>query len=211
MTRIEVVLAAGLTLTAIAASATLLHAPSTVAATNGIPRTASLSRRASVTSACQADETLPANTSAIRLGLSAVIGPRVTVRALAGPRLVTAGAAGTGWYGSAVTVPVRRVRRAVAHVTVCFGLSLRTGDVSAIGAPTDPAVAAVGAGETLRGRIRIEYLHPGGGSWLSLLVPTIQHLGLGRAASGTWIALPIAALVGASIALASWLVLRELE
>jgi hypothetical protein len=211
MTRIKAALAAGLTLIAIAAIATLSHAPSTVAATNGIPRTASLSRRVSVASGCQSDETLPRDTSAVRLGLAAVIGPRVTVKVLAGSHVITRGTAGTGWYGSAVTVPVRPVHGAFSHVTVCFGLSFKTGEVTVIGAPTSRAVAAVADGETLRGRMRVEYLHPGSRSWWSMAVSVIQHMGLGRAASGTWIVLPIAALVTASIALASWLVVRELE
>jgi hypothetical protein len=210
MTRVKVVLCAGLALSTIAAILTLSHAPSTVAATNGMPRTASLSRRASVTSGCQGNETLPRDTSAIRLGLAVIIGPRVTVRALTGSHLVTWGATGAGWDGSAGTVPVRQVHRALSHVTICFQLSLPTGNVTVIGAPTNPAVAAIADGETLRGRTRIEYLRPGSRSWWSLLAPVIQHMGLGRAWSGTWIVLPIAALIGSCIALASWLVVREL-
>jgi hypothetical protein len=210
MTGPRVVLAAGLTLIAIAAVLALLHAPSTVAATNGVPRTAIVSREASVTSGCQGGETLPRDTSAVRLGLDAVIGPQVTVTALTGAHVITRGTAGTGWYGSAVTVPVRRVHGAFAHVTVCFGLSFETGDVMAVGSPTNSAVAAVADGETLDGRMRIEYLRRGDRSWWSEVVPTIEHMGLGRAASGTWVVLPIAALVAASIALASWLVVREL-
>jgi hypothetical protein len=211
MTRIKVVLVAGLTLTAIAAILALSHAPATVAATNGVPRTASLSKRQAVTSGCQRGETLPRDTTAVRLALAAVIGPRVTVRVLAGSHVITGGTAGTGWYGSAVTVAVRPLHSAYSHVVVCFGISDRTGEVSMIGAPTGRAVAAVADGETLSGRMRIEYLHPGSSSWWSQVIPVIQHMALGRAASGTWIVLPIAALILASIALASWLVVREVQ
>ncbi len=210
MTPVRVVLAAGLTLIVIAAVVTLLHAPSTVAASNGVPRTAIVSKQASVSSGCQGGEALPAGTSAVRLSLDAVIGPRVTVTVLRGSRVVTSGTEGTGWYGSAVTVPVRRVDGGVADVTVCFGLRLETGDVMVVGAPTARAVAAVADGQPLSGRMRIEYLRRGDRSWWSQVVPVVEHMGLGRAASGTWIVLPIAALIAASIALASWLVVREL-
>jgi hypothetical protein len=211
MMSVKIVLSASLALSTIAAILTLSHAPSTIAGTNGVPRTASLSRKASITGGCQAGETLPRNTSAVRLGLAVVIGPRVTVTMLTGSHVITRGTEGTGWDGSAVTVAVRPVRRALSHVTICFRLSFLTGNVTVIGSPTNPAVAAVADGETLRGRMRIEYLRPGSRSWWSQIVGVIRHMGLGRAWSGSWIALAIASLGGACIALASWLVVRELR
>jgi hypothetical protein len=66
-------------------------------------------------------------------------------------------------------------------------------------------------GQRLPGRIDIEYLGSGQGSWWSRLLPVARHMGLGRAFSGTWIVLLVAAMVAAVGALAGRLVLRELS
>jgi hypothetical protein len=209
--RIKIVLVGGLVLTAIAALAVLQHAPLTVAATNGVVPEIALSSPSEDVSACQRNEALPRGTSAIRLGLEATTGPRVAVTVLAGSRVLTSGTQGTSWFGSEVTIPVRPVDRALSHVTVCFHISLLTGIVTLGGVRTDPSLAATVDGRTLPGRFRIVYLRPSGRSWWSLAGLVIQHMGLGRAASGSWIAIPIAALMVVAIALGSLLVVRELE
>jgi hypothetical protein len=208
--RIKIVLAAGLALIAIAVLLTLLHAPSTVASTNGIQPTARLVAARGDADACQAGETLPVGTSAIRLELLAATGPRVSVQVFAGGRVITRGTKGTAWYGSTVTVPVQPVNRAYTHTTVCFQLRQLSGEVDAYGARTTPVVAATAAGKPLPGRVRIVYLRKGRQSWWALAGAVIEHMGLGRAASGTWIVIPIVALAAAAIALGSWVVIREL-
>jgi hypothetical protein len=209
--RIKLVLAAGLALIALAVFVVLLHSPSTVAATNGIGPNTELVGTTSSIRVCQAGETVPASTVAIRLSIEATTGPRVSVKAVAASGVVTRGTRGSAWYGSAVTIPVRRVERTVARTTVCVGLGALTGYVALLGAPTRPGTAAVARGARLPGRIGISYLRAGGRSWWSLAGAVIRHMGLGRAPSGSWIVLPIAALAAAAIALASWLLVRELE
>jgi hypothetical protein len=208
--RIKIVVAGGLALTVIAVLLVLLHAPATVIATNGIPATSALGATKQDVDVCQADETLPAGTSAIRLAVEATTGPRVSVEVLEGARVIARGAAGTAWFGSVVTLPVGPLRRTVSHTRVCFQLSQLSGYVQVVGARTSPAVAGTVNGANMGGRVRIAYLGPSGHSWWSLGGAVIEHMGLGRAASGTWIVLPIVLLAAGAFALASWLVIREL-
>jgi hypothetical protein len=209
--RIKIVLAGGLALTAIAVFVALLHSPAMVIATNGVPATVPLGGATEDVGACQAGETLPAGTSAIRIALEATTGPRVSVKVIEGTRVITGGTEGPGWYGSVVTVPIRALRRAFPHAKVCFQTSLLTGEIAMFGARTLPSIAASANGKALPGRVRISYLKPSDQSWWSLAGSVIEHLSLGRAASGTWIVLPIAALGAAAIALGSWVLTRELS
>jgi hypothetical protein len=210
--RVGVALAAGLGAVAIVAIVTLSHVPATVAGTNWVPEVENLGATRSDTGACQAGEALPRGTTAIRLGLQGSIGPLVSVVAYAGSHVVTRGAVGPGWRGENVTVPVRAVPRAVSSARVCFRLSSVSGNVSIVGAKAPPAEAAVSdGGEALPGRMQIEYLRPGRASWWSLLPAVLRHMGLGRAAAGTWIAIPIAALAAGAFALAAWAAARELR
>lgn len=209
--RIKIAFAIGLAFTAVAVSLTLLHSPETVAYTNGIQPTAVLGATTKNAGACQADETLPADTSAIRLQIEATTGPRVTVEVFDGAHLITRGTKGTAWYGSAVTVPVKPLNRTSEHARVCFQVDDLTGLISLYGAPTIPADAANANGQPLPGRLRVVYLQPSGESWWSLAGGVIHHMGLGRAASGTWIVFPIAALTAAAIAVAFWALARELQ
>jgi hypothetical protein len=207
---VKIALVGGLAVTALAVTATLLHAPSIVAATNSIARTTRLVVADTGAGACQGNEAPPRGTSAIRLALSASFGPRVNVTALSGSRVIARGTQETGWVGGDVTVPIGPVRRAYSHVTVCFQITRLTGSVAVVGEKTPPAVAATAGGEALPGRLRIEYLRPGR-PWLSVIPAVLRHMGLGRAAAGAWIAVPIGALAAAAAALASWAVLRELR
>jgi len=119
---------------------------------------------------------------------------------------------GSGWTGGTVTVPVRPVvGRAVHNVTICFKLGPTREIVTIEGQLTKPAVAARGEGAALPGRMRIEYVRAGHSSWWSLALPTARRLGLGRAWAGSWVALLLATLMGAVVALCSWVLLRELR
>ena len=82
--------------------------------------------------------------------------------------------------------------------------------VELLGEPTSGAFAARGRRGPLPGRIRVEYLRPGGASWWSVAPEVARRMGLGRAAPGTWIVLLVLALMGCLVALCSRLVLREL-
>lgn len=209
--RIKIVLGTGLALIALAVFVALLHSPSTVAATNGVPLASPLAAIRANASACQRGETLPAGTSAIRMQVEATTGPQVAVGVIVGGRLVTQGTKGTAWYGSAVTVPVRPLAHTLTNATVCLRLSSLSGQVVMFGAPTKQAVAAIAEGHPLPGRLRIEYLQSARQSWWSLAGAVIEHMGLGRAASGTWIVFPIVAFGLAAIAVGSWTLVRELR
>ena len=112
--RIKLVLAAGLTLVAIAVAVTLSRSPLHIAGTDSYSSVASIaqlgadaSTHSRGLSACQAGEVMPAGTTAIQLSLSSDIGPALSVKALSGRTLLTSGSRPAGWTGVAVVVPVK--------------------------------------------------------------------------------------------------------
>jgi hypothetical protein len=211
-TRVSLALGAGLALTVVTVAVMLSGSPATLAGTNSVPFVGEVANTNGDASACQASETLPRGTSAIRLSLEAAIGPSVSVQAVSGGRVVARGVRGSGWSGGTVTVPVRPVvSRAVDGVTVCFKLGPTREIVTIEGQLTKPVSAARGEGKTLPGRMRIEYMRAGRNSWWSLALPTARRLGLGHAWAGSWVALLLATLMGALVALCSWVLLRELR
>lgn len=224
--RIGAALVAGMVLIAGAGVWTLSRVPQVVARSNSEYTHKQIALTVTPAGACQGRETLPRGTVAIRLALVAVVGPDVAVKVLSGSRLLAAGTRGAGWEGGAVTVPVHPAangpsaggspsaevdERSWAPVSVCFALSRLNGPVGMLGlhARRDPAIGQ--EGKRLPGRIHIEYLRPGAESWWSMALSTARRLGLGRAASGTWNALLVAALASGLIALSCWLVARELR
>ncbi|HEY3827722.1 MAG TPA: hypothetical protein VGL57_00870 [Solirubrobacteraceae bacterium] len=210
--RIRLALAAGLLLIALAAARTLAHAPLVVTLDNSLVTHETLVSTTAPATACQAGEILPAGTSAIRLGLTTALGPRVRVTVWSGSRLLTEGVHGPGWEGASVTVPVRPVAsRTLAPVRVCLRLDLLNGPVSMLGWDTRHAIAATGGGKRLPGRMHIEYLRPAQASWLSMASATARRLGFGRAASGIWNAVLVGALAALLVAISCWLVTRELQ
>jgi hypothetical protein len=209
MRGVRVALAAGLALTALALAVTLTASPATTASTSPITVDTQLTGTQHGLSVCQAEETLPRGTTALRFSLRALIGPRIAVKALAHGRVITAGERAPGWTAGDVTVPVARVARTVAHAQVCLAFALSDETVDIGGGRTSPARAARTAnGQVLPGRIKIEYLRPGERSWWSLALSTARHLGLGRAWAGTWVALLVLTLMAAVLALTVWRVLR---
>ncbi len=209
--RSSIVLAAGLLLIAAIVGVTLARSPPTLAGTNRVPAESLIGLVERPAGACQSGETLPAGTSAIRLSLVAIVGPRVAVRALAAGRVITRGSTGAGWTGSEVTVPVAPLAHAVAPVTICVRLSDLNGEVEFKGARTGAPVAVSERGEQLHGRLRVEYVRAGHDSWLSLLSAVASHISLGRAASGMWVVFFILALTLGVVALTSWGIMRELR
>lgn len=209
--RIKIVLAAGLALIAVVAAARLLHAPSTVASTNGAAPVRPLMATLGEAAACQSAETVPAGTTAIRLPIAATTGPSVSVEVWRAGRIVTRGTEAPPWYGSAVTIPVGEVARTVTGAKVCFQLSELSGQVEVFGTPAGAASAPQSEGKLLPGRVAIAYLHPGSRSWWSLAGAVIWHMQLGRAASGKLIVVVIAALAAAAITVGVWTVARELQ
>jgi Predicted membrane protein (DUF2142) len=201
MGRARLALAAGLTVMAAALGVVLSRPPLTVAGTNGVRLTADAPSRAPT---CQPGGTLPRGVTAIRLSLVANTGPSVSVRVVSGSTILTRGERASGWgVDETVTVPLEPVARAIPGVRVCVTLGPAAEVIYATGARVrTPAGAQVI-------RLRLEYLRPGSGSWLSLVPSIAHHMGLARAPSGTWVAYAVIAVMLAASALALRLVLRE--
>jgi hypothetical protein len=211
MPSVKAALAAGLGVTAIAAALTLTQAPASVARSNLVAEEGVVAATAGGVSACQVAEELPRSVSAIRLSLQATIGPRVTVEVLAGEEVLTRGTRGAGWTAGAVTVPVSSPLRAGADTTICFTLGPARGPISAYGGIAPAALRLHdGDGSPFAGRMKVEYLRPGSSSWWSQILSVARRMGLGHAGGGTWLAVLAAALAMTLVALASWLVVKEL-
>jgi hypothetical protein len=203
-------LTVGLALTAVAVVIVLSGSPPVLAGTNGVvPVPSPLASVPGGGGACQADETVPAGSSAIRLSLEASAGPRVSLAVLAGGRTIAHGASVQGWLGRVVTVPVGPLERTVQHATICFSFAGAEERVSLLGVPTAPRNAARSGARVLPGRIAVEYVRAGSSSWWSLAPSVARRMGLGRAWAGTWVAAMVALLMATGIVLASWLTLRE--
>ncbi len=173
-------------------------------------------------SICQADEVLPAHVSALRLSLWAFVGWDIHVVAYRGARVLAEGRRGADWTSDSVTVPVRPLDRASSGVTLCFAIGPNSEPVLILGTRTPRREAArvltsdtprpdAKSRERLGGRVGVEYLAAGRGSWWSRILTVARHMGLGRAFSGSWIALLIAALMGGVVVLALRLTMRELS
>jgi hypothetical protein len=212
MSKVRIALACGLLLIVAALAVTLGAAPMVVIHGNGVSEQNSLLETRLSTSVCQAGEAIPANTTAVRLGLDAQVGPKVTVAVSAGGRTITTGTAAGGWGGGVVTVPVRAVRSAASNTEICFTLAPAFSTVTLVGegARLLPAIV-LPANRPLPGRIAVEYLHRGSSSWLSLL-PSIAHrMGLGHAWPGAWIVFVLASAMAFCLALVARAGLRELR
>ena len=212
MRSVRVALAAGLALTALAVVLTLSQSPLSVAATNSVPPKEELENVHGVTRLCQSGETIPRDTSAIRLALFAFLGPRVTVKAYAGTRLVATGARGTGWNGWVVTIPVKPLAHEVSGAKLCFTIEVLGKEVvKLVGEGHRPSGSArYSDGTLLEGRLRVEYMRPGR-SWWSLASLVARHMGFGHADSGPWSVFVVLALAAAVALATSRIVLRELR
>jgi hypothetical protein len=169
--------------------------------------------------ACQEGETLPADVSAVRLSIWAFVGMKMHVVAYRGAEAITRGTRGPDWTSDSVTVPVKPLDHATSDVTLCFALGPNSEPAFILGtrAPARYAtklLATEGSGRLgeswLEGKVGVEYLAAGQGSWWSRIQAVARHMGLGRAFTGTWIALLVALLMAAVGVLAMRLTLREL-
>ncbi|MGH2854852.1 MAG: hypothetical protein ACRDLF_11760 [Solirubrobacteraceae bacterium] len=222
MRKVRVTLAVGGALILALGAVALTRSPPRILGTTWHGERAELHLVSSDFAVCQANETLPRGVTGIRLWMRAFFGAPVHLVAYSGSRVLTEGSRGADWTGQSVTVPVKPVDHASSHVKLCFALAPNREPVIMLGDLTPPreaavvsqtgriAQAAANRGPLLKGRVGIEYLTAGRRSWWSRILPVAQHMGLGRAFSGTWIALLPVALMAAVIALALRLTLREL-
>jgi hypothetical protein len=211
MSSVRIALTASLTLLVIAIGLTLLHAPMSVARSNGVSPEDRIAATRGSANYCQADELLPAGTSKIRVTLSAAAGPHLNVVVSSAGSTVTTGQRRSGWTSRVVTIPVKKVPNAVRGATICVSFRLKNEGLTVFGEPTPPSIAARNGQTPLLGRMRIEYLRSGTRSWASI-APSIAHnMGLGRAASGKLIVFVALALLAGVVALASNLLLKDLR
>jgi hypothetical protein len=178
---------------------------------SGVGPEESLGSTTSSATLCQTGETLPAGVSAIRIGMEASFGPKVLVSAYSGSRLLTTGSRSSNWTGSSVTVPVAPIAHGAMDAKLCIDVPVNSERLQLWGAHAPAGKTAVGGkGEPLPGRVNVEYLGPGHGSWWSRALSVARHIGLGHPVSGTWVALLLAMLTAAVCALVIGLAWREL-
>ncbi len=210
MRSVAITLAVGLTLMMLAIVVVLAGSPVTVAGTNSVPPTVNLELEKGDVSSCQPAGTLPRGTSAIRIAIEArAVGPAVTARVFSGSRLLTEGRQAGGWGAApTVTVPVRALAHAFNDARICTIVGPTVEPFRFRGTmrhtPTTNAVKLQDI------TLRMEYLRPDQKSWWSLASSVAYHMGLGRAASGTWIVFLALALMLVVAVLASRLALEEL-
>jgi len=208
---LKLVLAAALAAVAIALALTLLQSPMSVSASNKVVGSETLiATTTKGASYCQQHEALPARTTAIRLWLDATAGPRVRVVVYSAGRAIAIGTRGSDWIGSSVTVPAKPLARTALDTTICVSFPLRDETVLVQGQAAPATVAAHEGRRPLAGRMWIEYLRPGTRSWWSLATEVARRLGLGRAPTGTWVALAALLLLAGAVVVSSRLLLREL-
>lgn len=193
-----VVLACGLALIVGAVAVTLARAPLVVAGTNSITTDILIAETRGNISACQGGEVVPGGTTAVRVWIGGNIQPTVRTQILAGSQVIARGSHLGGELGSNVTIPVARVPRTIANATICFALGEALESVQLVGETGS------------RRRLRIEYMRPGPRSWWSLAPSVARSLGLGRAPSGSFVALIPIALLAAAIFLTASMIVKRL-
>ncbi len=202
--------AGGLIAIVVAVVVVLSHAPEIVSRTSAShPRNIALASVPGGGRACQRDELLPADTTAVGVSLEASSGPRVHLSVLAGKKVLTHGVSAPGWLGKLVTVPVTPLDHAVDQTTVCVSFTGAEERVSFLGVRTGTPSGASSSRGALPGRMTIEYLRRGSSSWWSRVLSVARRMGIGRAWAGTWVAVLVAILMAAAIVVASWLATRE--
>lgn len=209
--RVAITLALGLVLIVVALIVVVLQSPDVVISSNSTIVTEELGLFHEHTAVCQAEERLPAAAAAARVSLGAIAhpGPEISVSISQNGHIVATGHRGGGWLGASLVLPLTPRRAALADTTICLTRGPATLPVELTGGVATSARAATVNGKTLAGRLRVEYLRRGQRSWLSEAEHVARRLGLGRSPAGTWIVLPLLAMMAAAIALCVWLLMRE--
>ena len=227
MRKVVITLAVGVVLLGAASAVALTRSPPRVARV-GVPtgdvKAVPLGKVLGDVAICQSGETLPAGVTGMRIGIWAFYGAKMHVRVYSGSRILTEGSRGPNWTSTSVTVPVKPVDHQTSGVKVCIGAgpnsqpllllgistSARDSAAAALGVSSPTPAAATSSHALLGGKIGVEYLAPGQGSWWSRVSSVAKHMGLGRSYSGTWIAYLVAALMAAVGVLAIRMTLRVL-
>jgi hypothetical protein len=159
---------------------------------------------------CQGGELLPGDTGAMLLdAASGAPAPALAVD-IAGPTgVVSRGDVSAGWRAPMLRIELTHVPATVSDATVCIR-NLGTRQVTFAGAVPDAGLQVQRGDETVSGRLRIEYLRPGGESWWQLLATLAHRFSLGRSGlvSG-WALEAVPALMLLAVGLAVRTMLRE--
>lgn len=205
-------LAVGLASIGIAIVAVLAHSPLKVVGSNSIPATdyIELNQKGRLSS-CQASGTIPQGTSAIRIGTEGpYFSPAVTVKVLSGSRVLREGHKIAGGASApTVTVPVKSLASAVSGAQVCVTVGPAVEPIRYYGIPNRSAPPRATPLQEVT--LHIEYMRPSEKSWWSFISPIAYHMGLGRAPSGTWVAILVLLLMLVVLFIVSRLTLEELR
>lgn len=208
--RIRITIAIGLALTVVAAGVALARSPLVRIGSDGTPLPTEVGATAVPATVCQGEETVPAGTTAIRVSMLSLMGPRVKLVAHSQGQVVTSGELGYGWTGSIVSIPVKRVVGTHPHTTICVSLAKRRQLVNLRGADTKISPAVIEGSHVLTGRMRFDYMQPDSKSWFSLALPTARRIGLNIGGGAGIVVIPLLLLLSVAT-LASWLLVRDLR
>jgi hypothetical protein len=208
--RIRIAVAVCLIVTFACMGVALARRPLVVASTDGTPLPSEIGATSVPTTICQPEETIPAGTTAIRVSLLSLLGPRLTLVARAGSQTVTTGELGYGWTGAVIAIPVAHVERTYRHATICIAMAKRQQLVNLRGFNTQFAPAVTEGHQVLPGRMRFEYLRPDKSTWLGLALPTARLIGLTVGGGGGIVFIPFLLLSAVAI-LATRLLMRNLR
>ena len=212
--RRAVALAIGLVLLVIALAATLSHAAKRRTGTNELPVQAAFATAGPGDKICQNGERIPAGTGAIRVTLAGEgnVSPRLSVALSERGIAFASGSTGAGPDGAGwVRIPLAHPLRGDVAGSVCISV-LPGGSPSAqyrlTGVLSGQSGGAQVDGAPAPGRLRLEFLPAGDGSWWSFAPTVARRIGLGHAWSGPTVALLALALTLTSIAVGAWQVVR---
>ncbi|HEV2975279.1 MAG TPA: hypothetical protein VGX69_09845 [Solirubrobacteraceae bacterium] len=201
-------LVVALVLTAVAVGVTLSRAPLRVVGTNAVPTEAVVASTRGNTSKCQV-ATVPQGTSGIRASIASGDGPRLRVKVLSGSRVIARGERAAGWgLEVGALVPISVVPQTIEGALICIDVGASVEPTPLLGVPTRRGPPSALSFKDVK--LRLEYLRPAQ-SWWSQVSSIAYHMGLGHAASGTWLVFLVLALMIGVAVLAARLVLAELR
>lgn len=207
-------LAIGALLLAAGLAATLSHATVRRSGTNDVTVKGVVGTLRPGHQACQ-QELIPAGTAAVRVSADVSAHPFAPLAMQVldlGTGASLAGGIASARPAAATTVTLHRALAHDADVRICLRLSTSASRAGAqlYGSLVDPQEpGATDNGNSLPGRIRLEYLRASRTSWWSFAPTVIERLGRGRAWFGSAAAAIVALLLLTSISAATWLLVRE--
>ena len=129
---------------------------------------------------------------------------------LSGSRVVAQGERAAGWgLEDNALVPVDAVPHTISNALICIAVGPAAEPEPVLGVPTRHGSPNELPFKDVK--LRLEYLRPAHRSWWSQISSVAYHMGLGHAASGTWLVFLVLALMIALTVLAARLLLEELR